>query len=174
MNQKHKYEKSKCRRCAKFFDNLFKLKKHESKTHSSLNFECLICLRKFRDYEQLRSHVERIHSKVKKKIMHHCDICGVNYYSKFRLEKHLLRDHTRPFKCLYETCMKMFVSSSSRRMHFLKIHNNKLEVSEYFSSELVKIILINNFSFIILKGVGAPRIERSCYSSIQVSQSVLR
>lgn len=132
MNSKHKFEESKCKVCKKVFNNGARLRRHTKDRHMekyNLKIDCLMCYRTFRKYHDLRQHFEVSHTVDKTKFKHNCDQCGVYYYSKEYLARHIISEHTGPYECFDKTCTKSFMTYITRKRHYLFYHNPDLEVS---------------------------------------------
>lgn len=129
--EKHKNEKFECKICFKLYSRSMALKTHILHIHSDSKsmFECLICFKSFHTYAVLQNHIKKLHAVLKNTIKCTCDKCGVQYYSKTHLQKHLSRSHLQPFKCLHEKCPKRFYNSTVRRKHHLLKHKENIEVS---------------------------------------------
>lgn len=119
-----------CNICNKIFGNVFKLKTH-LRTHAEKvrKHECLICWADYNSYGELQIHTKKVHSKQELKASCICDICDVRFFSKLKMDMHMKLEHNGPFKCFFQKCYKYFMSSSTRKKHFLSFHNSNVHVS---------------------------------------------
>lgn len=126
----HKSEELTCQTCYKTYANVIKLKYHIHNSHTkSKENKCLSCDATYKEFHFLCQHVERYH-RFKKHLVKTviCDICGTDWFSKYRLDYHMKTYHIGGFKCFYKDCHKGFRMSYDRKKHYLKVHKCKLEV----------------------------------------------
>lgn len=130
MNSQHmNMQVSECKICKKVFADKFKLNYHLKMVHlDHQKYGCSICEKRYNVYKLLDSHIKREHPMKLMKTMCSCDICGVEYLSKLRLEVHIKMDHIGPFKCFDKKCRKSFLVGTIRRKHYFKCHSQNLEV----------------------------------------------
>lgn len=128
LNSTHRLEEIACKICKKVYQNVFKMR-HHMLIHRTQRFECPICVSDFKHYGKLQEHVESSHPEKKSEIICTCDVCGITYYSKLQLNKHMRIDHTGPFKCFDKSCFKWFSGAVVRNNHFMSFHSRDIKVS---------------------------------------------
>lgn len=130
MKEVHTYEESECKICNNVYANKTKLKSHIKKMHENPKlFECLVCHKiRFKGYVALCRHVDNFHPEDKIKTTFKCNICDDKFYSKIMLDKHIVKEHSRQFKCFDKKCNRRFVDTLIRRKHHLFFHSRDLEV----------------------------------------------
>lgn len=135
MEATHKLDESVCKVCSKIFKNTFRLKVHMRQTHSnSKKFECSMCfVKSYSKYRSLHKHVEKVHSIEKEKFTITCDPCGLKYYSKLHMDKHIKIYHSASLACHEVNCGRTFHTSQHRRNHFQSYHNPDQKVHNKFN-----------------------------------------
>lgn len=132
LASQHVYNESKCQICKKIYANPRKLKNHVFNVHSSATrFECSICELQLKNYKNLHLHVEKRHSFKKHEVSSTCDICGISYYSKLKLENHMKFEHTGSIACFDKKCNRKFYNINATKKHFLVFHNRDFKVIFY-------------------------------------------
>lgn len=126
--------KPECKICFKTFANSVRLKIHMWSHDRKPIYECSACSVNVKTYESLKCHVENSHPdpEQKSKIKVTCDICRIEFYSKYRLEQHMSLAHFGAFKCLFERCTMKFTNFYNRRKHYLFQHNQNRKVSNIY------------------------------------------
>lgn len=133
MNSTHKVEECKCTICKKLCPNQEKLKLHIKKMHvekRERKHKCLICGASYKNYADLKKHFAKHMSNHSSQntTTYSCDICGVEFLSKPRIEQHIIFDHSKLFKCLDKKCFKSFNDLQTRRDHYLRFHSTDKKV----------------------------------------------
>ena len=149
-----------CTFCGKGFSSLSAARSHESNFHAKTgcevaasaaagkkDFQCPVCLKRFRQKATLKAHILGLHSDDAPRSFI-CDQCGSGYKSKINLKNHIKTHgeknvqcefcelkfrskntyhnhrmiHTgeRPHLCPY--CKHAFIQSSACKQHILKVH----------------------------------------------------
>jgi len=111
--------------------NLISKYKHQNFTKPSLKKHvCFICGFTTLIEEDLRTHINTIHTKLK---THLCSICGFSTAFKSRLKRHIECVHKKlkPYKCLF--CSFTAARKESLKPHFHSIHNklHKCDTCDY-------------------------------------------
>ncbi|XP_063828495.1 zinc finger protein 260-like isoform X2 [Ostrinia nubilalis] len=126
-----------CSHCSQVFNRVSDLVRHESVKHfnqnelekaeifsqidqsdENKNFECDICLAKFKSVNSLSAH-KRVH--IDKSRILSCSSCGKVFKKTNHLKRHEMTHANRPFKC--NMCPKSFLSESILKEH-LNVHCN--------------------------------------------------
>lgn len=177
MNSRHKFEVSECHICKKGYFNAERLKTHLRSHIEKEKYECSLCAWKFRTYNILCSHIKRHHAMEKSQITCQCDFCGAEYLSKMHLENHLKKIHSGPYGCFIKECKSRFTCQSTRKNHYLLLHNcdqNQMVFILMFSLSLVLILLITftvNITYVFQIGIATSSTSRGgWYATIQVSR----
>ena len=103
------------------FETKFELAYHSKKHSEERQFECPICLKKFKHQVTLKQHMST-HSEPSVAVFS-CEKCGVNFRQKKNYLAHLRSVHQRQsrFACIF--CDKVFSRKAGLRDHLIKAHN---------------------------------------------------
>ena len=112
-----------CELCLKKFKGTSMLNVHKKTVHGPKDKECDSCDMKFTNSGDLKKHNDRVHLKI---VKFNCDICN-----KFLSSKALLRFHTKSvhekkkdYEC--DICKKCFTQPGHLQAHRRRIHNDKV------------------------------------------------
>lgn len=111
-----------CPICEKEFASKDSLKSHKYRTHNRESWkECLICNRK---YDNLKRHMESVHSEEGKKRKEICHICGASYAQMTGLTKHMETKHAKDGEFFCHICNngKNYRSKWYLKRHFAVVH----------------------------------------------------
>jgi len=90
-------------------------------------YSCGFCLKKFTHQESLDSHVSNEHSR-RLRCKYTCVICGVEFYSKLKLNNHVIKTHPKERWKLVPTCEKCghnFTTNTQLTKHMICSHGHK-------------------------------------------------
>lgn len=132
----------KCTICGKEFASKDSLKSHKYRSHDKQNWtECLICNR---SYDNLKRHMQNVHSEESQTKNHVCHICGAAYKQMSGLTKHMETKHSEDGEFFCHICNngKNYRSKWYLKKHFAIVHayveQSGREYSNAFECDLCK------------------------------------
>lgn len=114
--------KVKCPICEKEFGSKDSLKSHKYHTHEKRSWkECLICNR---SYDNLKRHMQNVHSEEGKQKNQVCHICGASYKQMSGLRKHMETKHAKDEELYCHICNngKNYRTKWYLKKHFALVH----------------------------------------------------
>ncbi|KAK0181388.1 hypothetical protein PV327_003679 [Microctonus hyperodae] len=120
----HKYHNSPnvCDYCGDTVENKLKLKMHVLSLHrNEIGVSCGVCLIPMRDPQDLKKHVEDVHSSVLL-MPNTCQVCGKQYASKWKAFDHTKKCHGKVFRTC-KRCLAVFTTDADIRYHYEHVHN---------------------------------------------------
>lgn len=79
------------------------------------------CKERFRQREQLKSHINRCHTENPVFELHKCSFCPKSFCHASGLSRHLLSHAGKTFDC--QICLKSYSDKSTLRRHMINIHD---------------------------------------------------
>ena len=114
----HKGKRIPCELCGKSIKK-FGMKKHVNQVHFEVrNWSCDTCLKKFGTSNQLKNHLDAVHSKLKET----CEYCQ-KQFSKPCLKNHILKFHSCQ-KIVCRHCWRAFGNDSELISHIARLHQD--------------------------------------------------
>ena len=108
---------AKCDICNKMYKTSAHLVVHKKNAHSEESFPCDQCDKVLKSEKNRRTHIKQVHLQVK----HHlCPECGMGFYSKFKLTRHMSSRH-RKLKVECDICGKQTTNLYEHRYSVHKI-----------------------------------------------------
>ena len=113
IHKNSEQNKWQCDICQKYFANAGSFYTHK-KTHTDNSFQCPHCDQLITRKDHLKSHIMRVHEKIK---AFQCDLCEKSYFNKVNLTEHrTVHTGEKPFKC--NECQTYF-------RHFASLYKHK-------------------------------------------------
>ena len=106
---------------------------------SQPEFECQICPAKFRRYDVLKQHIQRLHTH--EEVVYDCSTCGLVFNTVLQLHNHRLTHVTESHRFrLSETALRGNVKSYEMKHHHERPITDVMKVLTNFSDEINSVI----------------------------------
>lgn len=121
-----KLKQPQCPTCHKTFLNATTLNKHMTVHTEQLQYECSMCLNKYKHAESLKRHERLNHSGFQPETLkpHSCDICNKRFYSASKLKVHsMVHSGEQPYQCEhcdFKTAWKRSLTKHQQMKHDLR------------------------------------------------------
>lgn len=83
-------KKHQCGTCEKRFNQSWNLKSHIERMHEKIRYKCNLCDRRFSNVENMKKHKENIHERIRN---YKCDECQKDFYYWKCFEYHVTKVH---------------------------------------------------------------------------------
>ena len=118
MRTQHSTDKPEfqCKYCQKTFSYLQNMVSHQESAHLKLKHPCDLCSKLFTCQQNLKNHIKEVHEKVKNFA---CKICSKTFSRANNLKAHIQAVH-EGITHKYETCGKKFARKENVKRHICK------------------------------------------------------
>ncbi|XP_022818932.1 zinc finger protein 181-like isoform X3 [Spodoptera litura] len=108
----------KCRHCTSVFNNVFKRRNHEMRTHTNSGkpYVCHFCNQTFKEYIAKELHLSKIHNVARK---YDCTACDRTFPTHSLLKVHVRRFHLMEKTCKCTECDQAFFRDGDLKKHML-------------------------------------------------------